>query len=133
MLLSRESLARLGVSSDPQGQIPSTDIPKLPQAEVNYDDGSETLFSLYNEKTLEFDSKHIENWREDANSLVILVSHPLRFIKHISGLTGSLYDRAVWSQRPSQDSWHSLIFHFKQTLKMSRPSTSLRFITFSFI
>jgi hypothetical protein len=30
---------------------------------------------MYNEKALEFDSKHIENWREDANGLMILVSH----------------------------------------------------------
>ncbi|KAN0135925.1 hypothetical protein V8E53_006377, partial [Lactarius tabidus] len=33
---------------------------------------SESLFSMYNKKALEFDSKHIENWREDANGLMIL-------------------------------------------------------------
>ena len=70
-------------ASDSQPQIPSTPNCKPPQAEINYNDGSDALFSLFNEKTMEFDSKHIENWREDANSLMILVSHRLPFIKHI--------------------------------------------------
>ena len=55
----------------------------LPQAEINSKNGSEILFSMYEEKTLEFDSKHIENWRDDANNLMILVSHHTPFIKHI--------------------------------------------------
>ncbi|KAN0135913.1 hypothetical protein V8E53_006365, partial [Lactarius tabidus] len=42
------------------------------QPETKSKDGSEALFSLYNEKTSEFDSKHIANWREDANGLMIL-------------------------------------------------------------
>ena len=82
---------------------------------------------MYEEKLLEFDSNYIEGWREDATNLTILVSHPLLSL-NISNLTILLYDRVVWSQRPSQDSWHSLIFHSKQILKMFRPSTSLNFI-----
>ena len=41
---------------------------------------------MYNEKALEFDSKLIENWREDANGLMILVSH-----------RPTLYLKLVWS------------------------------------
>ena len=67
---------RLGSSSDSQGQIPSNLNRRLPQAETNSKDGAEALFSMYHQKALEFDSKHIENWREDANSLMILVSFP---------------------------------------------------------
>ena len=82
---------------------------------------------MYAEKMLEFDSNYIESWREDAANLTILVSHHFLSL-NISSLTILLYDRVVWSQRPSQHSWHSLIFHSKQILKMSPPSTSLNFI-----
>ena len=34
---------------------------------------------MYNEKALAFDSKHIDNWREDANGLMILVRRRLSF------------------------------------------------------
>ena len=68
LTMSIPLLARLvGPVSDPQLQIPSTLNRGLPHAD--------TIFSLYNKDTLEFDSKHIENWRDDANSLIILVSH----------------------------------------------------------
>ncbi len=65
----------LGASSDSQGQIPPTHNRNLSQAETNFNDGSDTLFSMYNEKKLEFDSKFIQNWREDANSVMLLVGH----------------------------------------------------------
>ncbi|KAH9024615.1 hypothetical protein EDB85DRAFT_268238 [Lactarius pseudohatsudake] len=35
-------------------------------------DGSDTLFSLYNEKAREFDLRLIQNWREDAKGLILL-------------------------------------------------------------
>ena len=83
LLGANRLLARLGLASDPLLQIPSTPNRKPPPAETNYNDGSEALFSLHNKKTMEFDSKHIENWREDANGLMILVSHAiLSFIRH---------------------------------------------------
>ena len=48
----------------------------LLRAETSSKDGAEALFSMYHEKAFDFDLKHIENWREDANSLMILVSFP---------------------------------------------------------
>ena len=40
---------------------------------------------MYNEKALAFDSKHIDNWREDANGLMILVRRrlPFRWTSHL--------------------------------------------------
>jgi hypothetical protein len=31
------------------------------------------LFSLYNEKAAEYDQKLVENWREDAQGIMLLV------------------------------------------------------------
>ena len=76
---STNLLTRIGVSSDSQSQIPSIENRRSLQAETNLKDGSESLFSMYNEKALAFDSKHIENWREDANGLMILVRRRLPF------------------------------------------------------
>lgn len=42
------------------------------QAESSFTDGSDVLFSLYNEKAAEYDQKLAENWREDAQGLMIL-------------------------------------------------------------
>ena len=34
------------------------------------------LFSLYNEKAAEYDQKLAENWREDAQGVMLLVRNP---------------------------------------------------------
>lgn len=43
------------------------------QAESSFTDGSDVLFSLYNEKAAEYDQKLAENWREDARGIMLLV------------------------------------------------------------
>lgn len=43
------------------------------QAESSFTDGSDVLFSLYNEKAAEYDQKLAENWREDAQGIMLLV------------------------------------------------------------
>jgi hypothetical protein len=43
------------------------------QAESSFNDGSDVLFSLYNDKAAEYDQKLAENWREDAQGIMILV------------------------------------------------------------
>jgi hypothetical protein len=43
------------------------------QAESGFTDGSDVLFSLYNEKAAEYDQKLVENWREDAQGIMLLV------------------------------------------------------------
>ncbi|KAI9436615.1 hypothetical protein H4582DRAFT_1962123 [Lactarius indigo] len=62
----------IGASSDSQDQSPPTQKCGSSRPESNFDDGSDTLFSMYNEKALEFDSKLIQNWREDANNVMLL-------------------------------------------------------------
>ncbi|KAI9448608.1 hypothetical protein BJY52DRAFT_1311730, partial [Lactarius psammicola] len=42
------------------------------QAKTDFLDGSDTLFSMYNEKACEFDSKLIRDWKEDADGLILL-------------------------------------------------------------
>ena len=42
-------------------------------AESSFTDGSDMLFSLYNEKAAEYDQKLVENWREDAQGIMLLV------------------------------------------------------------
>ncbi|KAI9449380.1 hypothetical protein BJY52DRAFT_1307754 [Lactarius psammicola] len=56
----------------PQDQIPRMENHDSSQAKTNFLDGSDTLFSMYNEKACEFDSKLIRNWREDADNLILL-------------------------------------------------------------
>ena len=43
------------------------------QAEGSFADGSDVLFSLYNEKAEEYDQKLAENWRVDAQGIMLLV------------------------------------------------------------
>ena len=45
---------------------------------TDFTDGSDALFSMYNEIAAERDQKLAENWREDANAIMLLVSqhHP---------------------------------------------------------
>ena len=43
------------------------------QVESGFTDGSDVLFSLYNEKAAEYDQKLVENWREDAQGIMLLV------------------------------------------------------------
>jgi hypothetical protein len=46
-------------------------------AEGSFTDGSDVLFSLYNEKAAEYDQKLAENWREDAQGVMILVRNAI--------------------------------------------------------
>ena len=45
---------------------------------TDFTDGSDALFSMYNEISARRDQKLAENWREDANAIMLLVSqhHP---------------------------------------------------------
>jgi hypothetical protein len=47
--------------------------------ENSFTDGSDVLFSLYNEKAEEYDQKLAENWREDAQGIMLMVSYANRF------------------------------------------------------
>jgi len=49
------------------------------QAESSFTDGSDVLFSLYNEKAAEYDQKLAENWREDAQGVMLLVRNAVLF------------------------------------------------------
>ncbi|KAH9023737.1 hypothetical protein EDB85DRAFT_2150976 [Lactarius pseudohatsudake] len=64
--------AVVGAPSDSQDRIPRKQDHKSSRATINFTDGSDFLFSMYNEKTYESDSKLIQNWREDANGLMLL-------------------------------------------------------------
>lgn len=46
------------------------------QAAATFIDGSDPLFSIYNEKAAEHDRKVAENWRSDADSAVVAVRIP---------------------------------------------------------
>lgn len=59
----------------------------------DFTDGSDALFSMYNEITAERDQKLAENWREDANAIMLLVSQHTP--SSMSALTRSLNDRVV--------------------------------------
>ncbi|KAF8263534.1 hypothetical protein EI94DRAFT_1832262 [Lactarius quietus] len=67
-----EKVGTAGVPSDSQDQI------LLPQkqyclpADFNFVDGSDTLFSMYNEKTSTLELELIQNWRKDASDIMIL-------------------------------------------------------------
>ena len=41
---------------------------------TDFTDGSDALFSMYNEMAADRDRKLAENWREDANAIMLLVS-----------------------------------------------------------
>ena len=61
---------------------------------TDFTDGADALFSMYNEMAAEGDRKLAENWREDANNIMLLVSNII--LPHsISRLTGTLHDRVV--------------------------------------
>jgi hypothetical protein len=50
---------------------------------TDFTDGSDALFSMYNEMAAERDKKLAENWREDANAIMLLVSqhhHPVEYV-----------------------------------------------------
>jgi hypothetical protein len=55
------------------------------QAMTDFTDGSDALFSMYNEMAAERDKKLAENWREDANAIMLLVSqrfpHPIEYVR----------------------------------------------------
>ena len=59
---------------------------------TDFTDGSDALFSMYNEMAADRDRKLAENWREDANAIMLLVSqHRLSG----SSISGSLDDRVA--------------------------------------
>ena len=53
----------------------------------DFTDGSDALFSMYNEKADARDRKLAENWREDANAIMLLVSQHRSILSSFSGLT----------------------------------------------
>jgi len=52
---------------------PDHNPPSQSESEGSFTDGSDMLFSLYNEKAAEHDQKLAENWREDAQGIMVLV------------------------------------------------------------
>ncbi len=62
----------VGIDSDPDG-VSSQTVDPSAQAAAAFIDGSNLLFSMYNETTAEHDRKVAENWRSDADSAVIVV------------------------------------------------------------
>ncbi|KAI0299088.1 hypothetical protein B0F90DRAFT_631559 [Multifurca ochricompacta] len=71
--------------------------PSQADSESNFTDGSDTLFSMYNDKTAEYDRKLAENWREDANGVMILSG---LFSATVAGFLSQSY---LTSQTSSQD------------------------------
>lgn len=53
------------------------------QEMTDFTDGSDALFTMYNAIAAERDRKLAENWREDANAIMLLVSqqHPIQYFK----------------------------------------------------
>ena len=58
--------------------LPTQNLNSPSRATSNFTDGADALFSMYNEMAAERDRNLVENWREDANSIMLLVSqhHP---------------------------------------------------------
>ncbi|KAH9168452.1 hypothetical protein EDB89DRAFT_1583721 [Lactarius sanguifluus] len=57
--------------SNPDSIHPRTEDPPA-QAAATFVDGSNLLFSMYNETTTEHDRKVVENWRSDADSAIVV-------------------------------------------------------------
>ena len=64
------------------------------------------LFSLYNEKAAEYDQKLVENWREDAQGIMLLVRSAVPSFLCALILTLEIA-RAVSSQPRWEDSLHN--------------------------
>ena len=69
---------------DPQGASaeylplrPTQNLNSPSQAMTDFTDGSDALFAMYNEMAAKRDQKLAENWREDANAIMLLVSQGL--------------------------------------------------------
>ena len=62
----------LGIDSH-LDSVPSWTVDPPAQAAVTFVDGSDPLFSIYNEISAEHDRKVAENWRSDADSAIIAV------------------------------------------------------------
>ncbi|KAH9172414.1 hypothetical protein EDB89DRAFT_2242873 [Lactarius sanguifluus] len=70
-------------------------------AKTDFLDGSDTLFSLHNEKARKFDSGFIQNWREDAKGLILLSGL-------VSASVAGFLSQAYFSEHlsfPSQIMW----------------------------
>jgi len=74
------------------------------QAENSFNDGSDVLFSLYNEKGAELDQKLAENWREDAQGIMLLVRNA---VVHLSPVNTHRTARVVSYQPRWQYSFHN--------------------------
>ncbi|KAH9168446.1 hypothetical protein EDB89DRAFT_1583042 [Lactarius sanguifluus] len=61
----------LCTDSNPDSIHPRTEDPPA-QAAATFVDGSNLLFSMYNETTAEHDRKVVENWRSDADSAIVV-------------------------------------------------------------
>jgi hypothetical protein len=91
------------------------------QAENSFTDGSDILFSLYNEKAADYDQKLAENWREDAQAIMLLVRNALI---HFSPVKTHQHTRVVLWQPQWQHSFHS-----HTSPRRPAPKTSRRFIS----
>ncbi|KAF8265166.1 hypothetical protein EI94DRAFT_1736541 [Lactarius quietus] len=61
------------VASDSQYlPLPTQNLNSPAQMMTDFTDGSDALFSMYNEMAAERDGKLAENWREDANAIMLL-------------------------------------------------------------
>lgn len=61
---------------------------------TDFTDGADALFSMYGEMAAEGDRKLAENWREDANNIMLLVSNII-LSHNFLRLTRPLHDRVV--------------------------------------
>ena len=90
----RAHSALTAISVNPPGAsaeylpLPTQSLNSPSQAMSDFADGSDALFSMYNEMAAGRDQKLAENWREDANAIMLLVSqrfpHPFEYVR---GLT----------------------------------------------
>ena len=69
--------------------LPTQNLNSPSQAMTDFTDGSDALFAMYNEMAANRDQKLAENWREDANAIMLLVSQRLpHLIEHVRGSLG---------------------------------------------
>ena len=52
---------------------PPQSVPQVPQGAFNFVDGSGPIFSMYLDMAIEEDNKMAENWKADADGILIFV------------------------------------------------------------
>jgi len=70
--VSNEADVAVASSASPYLPLPTQNLNSPSQAMTDFTDGSDALFSMYNEMAAERDQKLAENWREDANAIMLL-------------------------------------------------------------